>query len=295
MKKNNGISLITLIITVIVIIILASMTIYYGISSNVNKTSDTLSYSEIFEVSEATSQRSLMHRLNSIEYDLVGTPLTDEEPIIVNNQSYGKDWYKLEPISSKELSLENIKRSYIVNYLTGEVISLTPIYVDDEEYYSSNDIQNVVGGLNPTISSNMYDETKGVNRPIIVSGMVPVKNVDGAWIVCSSMDDAWYDYSADNRAWANVMLMDDLSVRGYSNADIRNVTLTELEGLEVVTSGSMFVWVPRYASNSANEVVFSNLLSDCTDPGFVVSSAFEYGSRSLTGIWVSKYDIEYGN
>ena len=71
MKKKEGISLISLVITIVVIIILVGMSIYNGISKNLDETGNTMNYNEIFEVSEAVSQRSLFNRLNPKTYELI--------------------------------------------------------------------------------------------------------------------------------------------------------------------------------------------------------------------------------
>lgn len=297
MKKNSGVSMITLVITIVMLIILASVTIYYGAMQNIDKTTETMSYNEIFEVSEAVAQRTLMNRLDSTRYGYIGEELDDSNPVEVNGKTYGTGWHKLDPKSNpdhvSDLSLENIKSEYVINYLTGEVISVNPIYFNDKEYYSSNEIKNLVTSGDTVASNSGYDAAKGVNKPVLVTGMVPVKFKDGAWVVTNADDVEWYDYSANVKAWANIMLMDDIIVDGYSNEDIRNASLAELEGRVVTTNGSMFVWIPRYSNNSVGEIVYSNLLTDYTDNGFSVSSSFTNGSSELTGIWISKFDAEF--
>ena len=72
MKMEHGISLISLIVTIVVIIILAGISIYTGIGDNIDQTSNTMDYNEIFEVSEAVAQRALFNRLNKDVYLLIG-------------------------------------------------------------------------------------------------------------------------------------------------------------------------------------------------------------------------------
>ena len=293
MKKNNGVSIITLVTTIVVLIILAGITIYYGDLENVEQTTDALAYDELINVSEAVSDRSLMNRLNSSLYVYVGTPITDTEPVEINGISYGSGWYMLESSMASELNLESVKKDYIVNYDTGEVVSLKPIYYENEEYYSSIDIKEAIGIGDTTVSADSYDQGKGVNKPLLVTGMVPVKLQDGNWVVTSATDPEWYDYSAEKSSWANVMLLDELVIQGYTNEQIREATLSELEGLTVTNSGSMYVWIPRYSSNAAGDIVFSNLLKDYNDAGFAVSSAFSVNGKQITGLWISKYDVEF--
>ena len=74
MKNNKGISLMSLVITIILILIIASMSIYYGVSKNIDTATDTISYSEILAASQAVLQRALMNSLNASLYPRIGTP-----------------------------------------------------------------------------------------------------------------------------------------------------------------------------------------------------------------------------
>lgn len=289
MKNNKGISLMSLVITIILILIIASMSIYYGVSKNIDTATDTISYSEILDVSEAVSQRALMNRLNASLYPLIGTPLSDSNPIKIQNTSYGDNWYRLEDENFSDLSLESVKNVYIVNYETNEVVSTSPIVYNGKTYYDSEEIRNAITGNTTSQLSNTYDAVKGVNKPILVSGMIPVKNLNGSWVITNSEDSEWYDYSSQNKIWANVMLMDDITISGYTNSEIRSVSLSELEGKVVTNNGSMLVWIPRYSTNSAGEIIYSNILNDYTKNGFSVPDSF----KNNTGIWMSKYDVEY--
>lgn len=293
-KNNNGVSLMSLVITIIILLIIASMSIYYGVTKNIDTTTSTVSYGEVFEVCEAVSQRALMNKLNASLYPLIGTKLSDASPVTVDNINYGDDWYRIETTEDfSNLSLENVKRSYLVNYITSEVVTESPVTYENNKYYNSTDLKNAINGTSSSVSNDMYDVQKGVNKPALVKGMVPVKNVNGTWIVTDSSDDEWYDYSQENKIWANVMLMDELTVSGYTNAEIRSTSLSDLKGKVVTNNGSMLVWIPRYSVNSANEIVYSNLLNDYLSDGYSVPEAFKENNSNLTGIWVSKYDVEY--
>ena len=293
-KNNNGVSLMSLVITIIILLIIASMSIYYGVTKNIDTTTSTVSYGEVFEVCEAVSQRALMNKLNASLYPLIGTKLSDASPVTVDNINYGDDWYRIETTEDfSNLSLENVKRSYLVNYITSEVVTESPVTYENNKYYNSTDLKNAINGTSSSVSNDMYDVQKGVNKPALVKGMVPVKNVNGTWIVTDSSDDEWYDYSQENKIWANVMLMDELTVSGYTNAEIRSTSLSDLKGKVVTNNGSMLVCIPRYSVNSANEIVYSNLLNDYLSDGYSVPEAFKENNSNLTGIWVSKYDVEY--
>lgn len=294
MKANKGISLIALVVTIVVMIILAGVSIYYGTRENISTAYETDMYTEILNVSDAAFQRSLTNRLDATRYPFVGTPLTDSAPQVVNNVSYGDGWYLLKVTDHPELGLENVTNEYIVNYLTGEVVSIKPIIYDDEEYFTSNEIKQIIGDEETPVSDDLYDLAKGVNKPILLSGMIPVRNAGGKWLVTNESDERWYDYSAENKIWANVMFYDEITISGYTNEDIRNASLAELDGREVETYGSMFVWIPRHTSNGTS-VAYSKLLEDYTEDGYTLSSSFTKDSKPVTGIWISKYDSDYNN
>ena len=294
MKKNSGISLMSLVITIVVILILAGLSIYYGTRENINTAYSADMYTEILNVSEAAKQRFLTHRMDANRYPYVGTQLTDSNPKVVNNISYGDGWYLLSPEQTLELNLENVTNEYIINYLTGEVVSIKPIVHDDEDYYTLDELKKVIGEEETPVSEDLYDVAKGINKPILVEGMIPVRNVNGKWLVTNEDDDRWYDYSAENKVWANVMLLDEITISGYSNEDVRNASLAELDGREVTTNGSMFVWLPRHTSNGTS-VVYSRLLDDYTKDGYSLTSSFVKDSHQVTGLWISKYDSDYIN
>lgn len=90
------------------------------------------------------------------------------------------------------------------------------------------------------------------NEPKLAEGMVPVKWNGENWIVTTQTDGNWYEYeeqTTDTKdggtsRWANVMLRDGLQIDGVE--DINNATLEQMQGKVVKSSGSMFVWIPRY-------------------------------------------------
>ena len=289
MKENKGISLITLVITIVMMIIIAGVTIYYGAQKNIDTAYESDRYTEMMNVSEAVQQRSLTNRIDPARYPYVGTQLTESSSKVVNNITYADGWYLLTPEQTEDLSLESIEKDYIVNYLTGEVVSLEPVVVDEKEYYSSNDLKEVIGGEETPVSDDMYDASKGVNKPVLLTGMIPVRNVNGKWIVTNADDNRCYDYSAENKVWANVMLSDEVTIEGYANEDIKRASLAELDGREIETNGSMLVWLPRCTTNGSS-VVYSRLLQDYTSEGYTLDSSF--ASNSATGIWISKYDAD---
>jgi len=138
----------------------------------------------------------------------------------------------------------------------------------------------------PTLPSDgSYSEEKGVNTPNLEEGMTAIKwdEAKNDWIETTGSDQEWYDYTA--KKWANAMTED----------------------------GSMWVWIPRYAYQIADnyhtnsvtggtiEIKFlkdsSNVAYDGTSTWDNVSGqgkwnvhpAFNYG-QEVSGLWVAKFE-----
>ena len=314
MRNNKGISLITLIITIIVLIILAGIGIYTGYTNNIRKATFTKIYSEMKEISSAIKQRDMENKLDNIRYPYVGQKLAADDFIQINGVNYGSGYYLVTSDQIVSLGVSNVARDYIDNYSTGEVVSKEPIYIGNQPLYTLEDlIQNELD-IEVLTKQGEYDEVKGVNKPIVSQGMVPVKysTAYNAWVVTTEDDPEWYDYSASAKQWANVMLMDDLELDGLTNEQIRSSAKTSLAGKKVTKEGSSFVWIPRYTYKEEDgSVVYSKLTTDYTQDGYVKNPAFYFGEyngaetdatpnsgyigggKELTGIWVSKYKATY--
>ena len=191
-------------------------------------------------------------------------------------------------------------------------------------------INNVNETPKQTISINNYNGTytiiasfpenlvssSTVNAPQLLDGMIPVKHNGVNWVITNASDKEWYDYSKSNMKWANVMLRDGaqyLDLDGKTLKNVGNISLSELNGREVPESstGSMYVWIPRfsYKTNNSNiEITYSSGLTDFAEDGYKVHPAFNYAnylggedtldknnyvsletSDKYLGLWVAKY------
>lgn len=322
MKEQKGITLVALIVTIVVIIILAAVLIGTTFVDTFNQTNFTRQVSELTEVYDAVMQRCMENNLDAELYYFVGKDLTSE-PMTINHITYGAGYYYISTTAEKqELGLERVKGNYIVNYKTGEVISCVRIPYDGNDYYTLNDLADVVQTGSTSAYEAEYDEAKGVNKPMVSKGMMPVvydESTDN-WVVTTEDDENWYDYA--NGKWATVMLMDELVLESHSNAQLRKMTREELNALKgesVVTPGSTFVWIPRYTykeeASGETSIVYSKLTQDYLNNGYIKNPAFYFGEyqgansdlteeansgyvaggKELTGIWISKYEAGYSN
>ena len=155
-------------------------------------------------------------------------------------------------------------------------------------------------------SERGWNQEKKVNKPLILTGMTPIKfnepteNKIGSAVETTENDAEWYQYgiTSQSRKWANAETED----------------------------GSMWVWIPRYAYkiDDTNKKIDVKFLIGTTDyyidndgevkeakrqgitaSDYIVHPAFRNGSgtgfvngewrKELTGIWVAKFEAGYAS
>lgn len=319
--NNKGVSLVALAITIIVIIIIAAIAISIYTGKYQDRATNAKILSEFIEVENAVAQRGTEHKLDGRVYPYEGKDLSDDG-ITIANKLYSKGYYLLSRSDLEKLGITGTNREYVVNYETGEVIATEPYQIALRTIYTKGELideetDNAVSGIAE------YDELKGVNKPVLFSGMIPVKYENGDWVVTDIYDTEWYDYAINGSGpirYANVMLLDDITLRDdsnntYTNERVRSMNIDTMRGMRVVEKGSMFIWIPRYTyknTGSGTSVIYSRLTADYLGNGYIKSPAFyngEYngatdendnagyvaGGRELTGIWISKYEASYSS
>ena len=318
LKNNNGISLLALIITIIVIIILASI-VGVNMAKPTEKATIAKVLNEFIEVENAVAIQGKLAKVAGGNYRYYGISVESMgKPYTINGITYSGNYYLLTKDDLVMLGINSAPREYLVNYETGDVIAVQPFMIKDKPIYKKIDLIYEETDYSVTGMAE-YDDVKGVNKPMLFSGMLPVKRDGSNWVVCSRDDNEWYDYSITSSGpvrYANVMLLDDITLVNpdtttiMSNSQIRSKRPEDLVGFIVEKEGSMFIWIPRYTYKpSTNEIVYSKLTSDFLDLGYEKAPAFHYGEveaedgqeiiaasgKELTGIWISKYQASYAN
>ena len=149
-KNNKGITLVALVITIIILLILASITVYMGTDS-IKDSKENILLTEVRMVQHAAleryTQESLMNSnilpgtpyssMDEIKNDI--TELSSEEKLtnLLNNNQTPSDYYYLETADLEEMQITNTEDSYIINYKLGLPINVTtpktalgkPVYV----------------------------------------------------------------------------------------------------------------------------------------------------------------------
>ena len=112
-NKNDGITLVVLIITVIVMLIIAGITITQGIDY-IDKSIERKEQTEIMIVEQAVKERYTKYLTTKDEDVLIGCDK--------NNISTGDYTATLTPELLEQLNIKNAKKTYKVDYKAGKVL-----------------------------------------------------------------------------------------------------------------------------------------------------------------------------
>ncbi len=140
MNRKNGVTLISLVITIVVILILASITIYTG-TANIRETKDSVAKTELQLVQQVILEKYAKYNLTNDETLLVGEKITNfddiDEVIQQIKDKTGitielkdpniENYYLLNMDSLATMGITNTEDEYIINYKTGEVINKTKL------------------------------------------------------------------------------------------------------------------------------------------------------------------------
>ena len=229
MKK--GVSLISLVVTIIVLIILAGISIMTIQKNNpIDKAKEAVSETDL----EANKDELRISVANRLKDD----PLLQKNSI---NASSFDEMKKYIPSLTKEIAekYEIVNGELVLRGTEGEGL--------DKPDNSGPGGHDNIDPDNPDIENNRPpkpdDDTYDMgtpNMPELANGMIPIKFDGTDWIICSKTDPEWYNYA--HQKWANVMLSDGKYKTSEKNKYIIGETKVKDEEL-----GSMFVWIPRFA------------------------------------------------
>lgn len=159
LKNNKGVTLIALVVTIIIMLIIAGVTLSTGLIGTDDATANS-QVTELNMVAHAILERYTRASITKEEkYPGVKTSAEDlatMESEIGNNgiikKGNAEDYHTLTPDNGlKDLGITNVVDTYIVNYKTGEAFNLTKIKTKNAQllYISntSNDSEYVADGL----------------------------------------------------------------------------------------------------------------------------------------------------
>ena len=276
-KSTKGITLIALVVTIIILLILAGVSIAMltgnnGILSQAGRAKDRTR-------EEGAREKIQLEVMGA--YDKYGDIDLGKLKTNLDN-NVGADTSKINDIlidgaTTGKITVDG-KDFYVDG--NGNVLDYDgPEGTDTPEKSTETTIDRSNGTIDVVFLQNTsYAVSQTPNAPALDNTMVPVKyNTETKnWNVCSKDDTEWYNYavqsstteSGGSSKWANVMLTDDIVVEKgettYDASAIKNLitsnNLQTIVGATVTTEGSMLVWVPRYAyrityKNSSGDVL----------------------------------------
>ena len=276
-KSTKGITLIALVVTIIILLILAGVSIAMlmgnnGILSQAGRAKDRTR-------EEGAREKIQLEVMGA--YDKYGSINVEKLKTNLDN-NVGADTSKINDIlidgaTTGKITVDG-KDFYVDG--NGNVLDYDgPDGTDTPEKSTETTISRRNGTIDVVFLQNTsYAVSHTPNAPALDNTMVPVKyNTETKnWIVCSKDDTEWYNYEVQSGTtetggsskWANVMLTDDIVVEKdgttYDASAVKNLltgnNLQTIVGATITTEGSMLVWVPRYAyrityKNSSGEVL----------------------------------------
>ena len=136
LRKNKGITMVALVITIIILLILAGISVT-GVIRGIDETNESTQISQLEMVQHALLERKTKADLTKEKETLPGTTAnyTELQDLIkeINKMSSAnitlrgnkEDYKELSTADLKELGIEKETNTFIVNYKTGGVINKT--------------------------------------------------------------------------------------------------------------------------------------------------------------------------
>jgi len=151
-----------------------------------------------------------------------------------------------------------------------------------------------VVGTDTSIQVERVLDTSGANAPVLATNMIPVTYNGENWVKADSSNKneayQWHDY--DSKMWANAVTVTE--VEG-SRADLVDAEVGTVIPMERINT--MLVWIPRFSA-TGDTANYNGGTKDApgafnitfVDRDVVAHDAFTFGSQTLSGIWVGKFE-----
>lgn len=333
-KNDKGITLIALVITIIITIIIAAIAVTSGLDTErkaryfesvaelkTMQTEVNLMYqkykdgdSDYLEKGSAISA-SLKTADNENVQELSTAAFND---LKVANENRTKYRYFSSSYLKNEMKIEGIKDDFLVDVQDRDVILLQGVDYKGTIYYSLSQVENSTynveytgDGIEP-ISNEPNSDVVNIEVPK-VSGqeMIPIvwdsrklawvkadvrwNETLARWEQASNSYYKWYDYSKNEKRWANVATVVE------NGRNTRDYYKQASSGTEILMDdiSSMYVWIPRFASKKthytdetyATEVkTQTNFIN--TDIKFLNSSEAAPTGYTIAseGFWIAKFE-----
>lgn len=262
MKNNKGISLITLLVTIIVIIIIVSIVAFNGVNM-------------IDDAKNKDAEDKLRIICSAILKDDDFLKFSGDEEVVLNESDF--DYMDLMKYYNEDHIVRIKKIEKQVD--TTKNIEYTLFLTDTEnskEYSYTFDYSLHKDKYNYDIS---FDDSKGVNRPIVVEGMTAIMP-DGVTEVEDIFTSNWYSYEKGFAKFAKVKYEDEIYVWIPRFAyDIQNFYEGRKQN-DIPASAINITFLRETSSYMKNDEVLEG--------EYKVHPAFTKDNKQYSGIWIKQ-------
>lgn len=294
-KGNKGITLIALVITIIIMLILASVTTYTGLNtyrhSQVNKfvTQMQLLQAKVDDLVDSKTTEELNNMgLQSVttqeQINAITNAFKQEEITTADTSKYKV--FTSDKIL-EILDVEYVENDIMVNFETREIVDAIGVEYEDTTYYTQYKLpggQTIINGGNSVsrdLSFNMETSIDGLNSTIIINnisisnGTLSYSEIDSEiWQTVTNYTETSkaYEISISKSGNYRIKLQDNTDSKGFVE-DI-SITLTNRPrtslSLDSYNYGEEdsdmwaymqkdsvnYVWIPRFAYDENNNIKF---------------------------------------
>ena len=241
MKNEKGITIVTLVITIVIMIILAGVVTSNGIQS-VKNAQKTVFISEMEMIQakvntiyeERKSNNQNLEYYNNIGQDI---SVVDSNKItqVLGSSTEGFKYFSKEDL--RKISLDNITQDVLINFDTREVASLKGIEIDGVTYYKLKDIPNYAGYSVEYVEKNTGSPTFSVEQTKLKDGSYKFTVKDITYIGNISGGTVSYKLHSDSN-W--ILNGDNLSFT-VTNPGLYDIRFTDKAGNSTVVQKWIYV------------------------------------------------------
>ncbi|MBP3464189.1 MAG: type II secretion system protein [Clostridia bacterium] len=131
-KKEQGITMMVLVITIVVLIILSAIVIRYSIDG-IEYSREKKLLSDLEAVQHAVYEQYEQYKVTGDESFIIGSEASSSDKATLEGNTWkitspkdnAEKYYKLNQDDLEKIGIENTEDEYIVNYKTGECYNLT--------------------------------------------------------------------------------------------------------------------------------------------------------------------------
>lgn len=134
-KEEEGITIVSLVITFIVLLIISSIAVTLGVKG-INSAKDSKLKAELGMVQHAVLEQYTKYKTTKDSVYLVGNKITKEEAtrlatdmgvtlVNIPDTYSNKDYYMLDKAALTTIGIKDSTDEYVVNYVSGEVMNIT--------------------------------------------------------------------------------------------------------------------------------------------------------------------------